>query len=248
MDKPPRFLFRPEYRWPKDKNSKPFFTVPAWWRRFLYHVLRPRDVTVYLYYLSVMNPAGVAWPARAQICSDLGVKDKDAIRDSVQRLVELGFLIEATEQDRSDFSMADRPMYQRPCVQFTVYTLLKEKKIDGRLFPLNVALRSEHDKATDSVVTSGIKTMLGDMHAGYLEALNSDRPERDQILTDVLKEALKSTLDRMKEAADKQAVATASRPINLTVVEAMPKNVQAAFRLEKASAQKRKRRKKGSLN
>ena len=43
--------FRPEFRWPVDKESKPFYTVPAWWRRFIFQVLGPRDLTVYHYYL-----------------------------------------------------------------------------------------------------------------------------------------------------------------------------------------------------
>lgn len=230
MDGAERLLFKPEYRWPKDKFSAPFFTMPAWWRRFVFQVLVPRNVTIYLYYLSVMNRAGLAWPAVRQVASDLGVRDLDTVRGALRRLVDAGFLIAPTDDERRAFSLGERPIYQHPHPAYTIHKLLEGNLVDGELYPMSNRERTADDKASDSVVLAGMKTMLGEsMFAAYREALSLELEDRRAVLTDTLKAMVAEKLLQLLPPAPKKTV---KAKVDLKVFEGLPKSIRKALRLE----------------
>lgn len=231
MEQHLRFLFRPEYLWPKDKETAPFFTVPAWWRRFIFRVLRPRDITVYHYYLSVMNQAGTAFPTIEQIASDLGIADRDSVRKAIARLVECGFLLKPDDAERQALGMGKRSVYQRPCPQFTILKLIQIGEIDGELFPARDRQRHDvHDKSSDPVVRAGLRNLLGEMFPAYEEARRLDDEHREErtkrILAAMLAEKLETMEARGREASDEHMK---RRPLNRRVLEALPERVKAEF-------------------
>jgi len=202
-----KLVFRPELAWPADKASRPFFTVPAWWRRFLFQAITPREVTIYHYYLSMMNPVGVAFPTVEQLLEDLGLSDGDPIKKAQRRLVALGFLVKPTDQERRAFSIGDRPIYQRPCTQYTIRELLRET-IDGELYPTLNKVRSTLKSISDSVVAAGIRHMLGESYDVYKKAFDMQDAGRDERLTQVLAQLLDEALEKLaKDAAEAKAEA-----------------------------------------
>jgi hypothetical protein len=226
------FLFRVDLRWPADKESKPFYTVPAWWRRFIFQVLSPRELTVYHYYLSVLNTAGVAFPTDPQILADLCLVDSDSVTKGRKQLVKLGFLLKPTDAEVSEFSMGSRPVYQRPCVQHTIRELLREQ-IDGELFPTDNKLRTEHAKTSASVVDAGIKHMLGDAYKHYKNAFAMRDAERDDRLKRVLAQLLDEDLERRKTAAA-EARKAGAKTVNLDDLATASPGLKAAWGLAAA--------------
>ena len=233
VDQHSKFLFRPEYRWPKDKETAPFFTVPAWWRRFIFRVLRPRDITVYHYYLSVMNPAGTAFPTVEQIASDLGIGDRDSVRKAIARLVECGFLLKPDQLQKSEHSMGKRSIYQRPCPQYTLWRLLDMGEIDGELFParLDRERHEQHDKSSDPVVRAGLRNVLGDLYPAYEESRRYDDGHREERTKKVLHAILEEQLQGMTNSAQTAAAAADPKlkPLNPKALEAASDRVKSFF-------------------
>jgi len=223
------FLFREDLRWAADKESKPFYTFPAWWRRFIFQVLTPREFTVYHYYLSVLNTAGVAFPVDAQILADLCLVDSDAVSKARKKLVKLGFLLVPSDAEVRDFSMAARPVVQRPCVQYTIRELLREQ-IDGELFPVGNKLHSEHAKASASVVQAGIKHMLGDAYRHYKNAAAIGDEEHDDRLRRVLAQLLDEDLESRKTALE-AAKKVRTHKLNMEDMAAASPGLKRAFGL-----------------
>lgn len=233
MDQRSRFLFRPEYQWPKDKETAPFFTVPAWWRRFIFRILRPRDITVYHYYLSVMNPVGTAFPTVEQIASDLGIADRDSVRKAIARLVECGFLLKPDQQQRSEHAMGKRSVYQRPCPQYTLWRLLEVGEIDGELFPAKFDRQrhEQHDKSSEPVVRAGLRTLLGHMYAAYEEARRYDDGHREDRTREVLRALLEEQLEAMRSSVQSVIVASEEKlkPLNPKALESVSDRVKQLF-------------------
>ncbi len=225
------FLFRADLRWPADKESKPFYTFPAWWRRFIFQVLTPRELTVYHYYLSILNTAGIAFPVDAQIQADLGLTDRDAVTKARKKLVKLGFLLKPTDAEVREFSMGSRPVYQRPCIQYTIRELLREQQIDGELFPSENRLRSEHVKSSASVVEAGIKHMLGDAYKHYRNAVGMRDGERDERLKRVLIHLLDEDLTRRKAEADEARLKALAKTVNLADLDTASPELKAVWAL-----------------
>jgi len=166
-------------------------------------------LTVYHYYLSVMNTAGVAYPEINQIREDLGLRDLSTIRVSQRRLVQFGFLIEPIDEDRKAYPLMERPIYQRPCIQYTIRELLARELIDGELYPRSNIIRTPLRKQSDSVVEAGIRHMLGDeAHKAYKVAFDAADDEREARLTAVLTRLLDEDLARKVEAESARKAAT----------------------------------------
>jgi hypothetical protein len=233
-----KLVFRPELAWPADKASRPFFTVPAWWRRFMFQVLTPREVTIYHYYLSMMNPVGVAFPTVDQILEDLGLSDGDPIKKAQKRLVALGFLVKPSDQERRAFSLGERPIYQRPCTQYTIRELLRET-IDGELYPTLNKVRTTLKSISDSVVEAGIRHMLSESYDVYKKAFDMQDAGRDERLRQVLAQLLDEALERLaKDAADTKAEA-AKKTFALEDLQSASEAVRKLFGMPRGGVPKR---------
>ena len=117
-------VFQIGNQWVKEKDSAPFFGLPSWWRRFMFQVLSPREITIYLYLCSVMDPNAVAYPTVEQIAEDMGVKSRSVVAEGLAKLVELGFLLRRDDPYIGRV-MGKRVVYQRPLPHHTVLHLLR---------------------------------------------------------------------------------------------------------------------------
>jgi hypothetical protein len=156
------------------KMPPPFFSIPAWWRRFLFRVLSPRELTVYLYISSLLDKNSLAWPTQAQIANETGVSSIDTVARAIKRLVQLGFFIRNTQH----VAGAQRSVYQRPAPEFTLLRLLDAKKIDNQLFPPGKESESFDDEldTTDSAVALGLQSLLGmQAYIQYVTTRDTDK-------------------------------------------------------------------------
>jgi hypothetical protein len=139
----------------------PFFTVPSWWRRFVFQVLSLRDLAVYCYLCSLTDKNGIAFPTQSQIASEMGL-EKDAVISSVRKLHSLGFMLRELRQLPGARTSSKRTVYQRPAPEFTLLRLIKSGIIGAGLAPVNKSQRSDDERDTsEAAVISGLKSLLG---------------------------------------------------------------------------------------
>jgi predicted transcriptional regulator len=171
-----RLVFAKGNQWVKEKDSAPFFGLPAWWRRFMFQLLTPREVTVYLYLCSVMDPNAVAYPTVDQIAEDMAIKSRSVIVEALNRLIEMGFLLRGAEPYNGRV-MGKRVVYQRPLPHYTILKLLELGLIDAELYPTaNQTRKDELTKASDEVVRAGLRRLLGDSNFAVYQTVKN--PER----------------------------------------------------------------------
>src|ERR1700734_1001648 len=163
----------------------PFFALPSWWRRFLFWTLRPREITVYLYIVSLLDKNGTAFPTQAQVAYEMNLAGTDQIANAMETLERNGFIQRTRAKLEGRRTSSERTIYSRPAVEFTLITLLDRGKIDGDLYPTNKKselLRDELD-TTESAVELGLRNLLGtDRYTTYLSEKASSAALRAQLV------------------------------------------------------------------
>jgi biotin operon repressor len=145
--------------------ASPFFAIPAWWRRFLFQILSPRELAVYFYICSLLGRDSLAYPSQTQIAQEVGISSLDTIAKAIKKLTGSGFLIRNTQQIKG----FQRTVYQRPAPEFTLIRLLDAKLIAYDLFPFDTDPDRFNDEldTTAGAVALGLKNLLGEAVATY---------------------------------------------------------------------------------
>jgi hypothetical protein len=196
-----RLVFEHGNQWGKEKDAGPFFGMPAAWRRFIFQVLTNRELAVYAYVCSVMDPNAIAYPTPEQIAEDMGVRTRSVIVDALNVLVEKGFLLAGA--DPRPGRMSKRTVYQRPLPHHTLKTLLEKDLIDADLFPVaNKARKDELTRASDDVVRASLKAMLGEQVFRFFSVLK-DTERRKKVLLATFGDFVEA---RVKEKREELAV------------------------------------------
>ncbi len=157
--------------------------LPAWWSGFLFHVLNPRQVSMYLYLTMLADERGICHPTIEQIRADLGLLSTTMVFESIAVLEEYGFFMRSRQNLPE--SRSRRNVYRRTACEYTILRLLETNKIDGDLKPVNAA-DSVADGASQ-LVHEGLRGMLKERYARYAGAAPEER-------RDTLIEALNETL------------------------------------------------------
>ncbi len=137
-------------------ECEPLVEVPAWWSGFLFHVLNPRQVSMYLYLIMLCDDRGVCHPTIEQIRKDLGLLSTTMVFESIAVLEEYGFFMRSRQALPE--SRSRRNVYRRGACEYTVLRLLETNKIDGDLHPAGSG-----DPASDEarqLIHAGLKTIL----------------------------------------------------------------------------------------
>lgn len=112
---------------------EPLVELPSWWSGFLFHVLNPRQLCLYLYLTLLTSETGVCHPTTKQIRQDLGLASLTIVFEAMAVLEELGFILRQ-RQNIAELK-SRRNVYQRPSCEYTILRLLDCGKIDGLLRP-----------------------------------------------------------------------------------------------------------------
>ena len=150
----------------------PYATFPAWWRRFLFWLLKPREVVVYLYIATLLDRDAVAYPTQEQIANETALAATEPVIRALRVLVRLGFFLRGRArvparstrlQHRAVSGAWERTIYQRPSIEYTLIRLLDLGEIDGQLFPKGKAAEIMIDEldSTESAVALGLRNLLG---------------------------------------------------------------------------------------
>jgi len=156
---------------------RPYVELPSWWSGFLFHVLNPRQLSLYVYLTMLLGDVGVCDPTTNQIRKDLGLASLTIVFDAMSVLEESGFILRERRMRRN--------VYQRPSCEYTVLRLLESGKIDGLLRPVPGFVNEMSDDSR-RLKDEWLRGVLGDRYQSYTEA----EPEaKRQILIDVLRSA-----------------------------------------------------------
>lgn len=168
-------------------SCAPLAEIPSWWSGFLFHVLNPRQLSLYLYLTLLTGETGMCHPTTKQIRQDLGLASLTIVFEAISVLEQEGFIL----RRRQNFPelKSRRNVYQRPSCEFTVLRLLQASKIDGLLRPMpgsNNEMSTESRKLRDE----WLEQSLGDLKAEY-DAGNDG--QKQQILMAALRRQLAGT-------------------------------------------------------
>jgi hypothetical protein len=148
--------------YPAQRTPPPYLTFPSWWRSFVFRVLSPRELSVYLYLASMFNEKGTAFPLKAQIAKDLGVKNRAIVDTALDGLVDKGFMLREGRTISRGNKEIKRIVYQRPSIEHTLLTLLEAGLIDADLMPLDEDENEPADfRRHESAVILGLKSLTG---------------------------------------------------------------------------------------
>lgn len=166
-------------------QCEPLAQIPAWWSGFLFHVLNPRQLSMYVYLIMLSDDSGVCHPTIEQIRKDLGLLSTTMVFESIAVLEEYGFFVRSRESLPE--SRSRRNVYRRTACEYTILRLLETNKIDGDLFPINSGDAVSNDSR--QLVETGLKDLLGcEYFQRYESAAHSER--RDVLMT-ILNELLR---------------------------------------------------------
>ncbi|HEY8314697.1 MAG TPA: hypothetical protein VIG51_11080 [Candidatus Baltobacteraceae bacterium] len=166
-------------------ECEPHVELPAWWSGFLFHVLNPRQVAMYVYLTMLSEGSGLCHPTIEQIRKDLGLLSTTMVFESIAVLEEYGFFL----RTRRSFpeSRSKRNVYQRTACEYTILKLLECDKIDAELHPTATTASPASDESKQ-LVREGLKKVLAGSYERYAAA---GEQARKAILIDLLNENLR---------------------------------------------------------
>ncbi len=166
-------------------ECQPLVAIPAWWSGFLFHVLNPRQVSMYVYLIMLTDDRGVCHPTIDQIRKDLGLLSTTMVFESIAVLEEYGFFMRSRQSLPE--SRSRRNVYRRTACEYTILRLLETNKIDGELHPTGAG-----DPISDEsrqLVQHGLREILGQRYERYLAV---SRDEQRDVLLGMLGEILRT--------------------------------------------------------
>jgi DNA-binding PadR family transcriptional regulator len=165
-------------------SCRPVVVLPSWWSGFLFHVLNPRQISIYTYLTMLCDDAGSCRPTIDQIRDDLGLYSSTMVFDALSTLESLGFIVR--ERQSLGDARSRRNVYRRTACEFTILRLLESGRIDGALRPVGAdqAAASAEGKV---LADEGLRYLLGERMERYERATPAARG-------DVLVEELRAAL------------------------------------------------------
>jgi hypothetical protein len=166
-------------------ECQPLVAIPAWWSGFLFHVLNPRQVSMYVYLIMLADDRGVCHPTIDQIRKDLGLLSTTMVFESIAVLEEYGFFMRSRQTLPE--SRSRRNVYRRTACEYTILRLLETNKIDGDLHPVGAG--DPISEESRQLVRYGLRQILGNRYPTYA---NAPQEQRRDVLLGMLGELLRS--------------------------------------------------------
>jgi SOS-response transcriptional repressor LexA len=145
-------------------SCEPLAQVPSWWAGFLFRVLTPRQMSLYLYLSLISSETGTCQPTTKQIRQDLGLTSLTIVFEAISALEDRGFILRQRKPDLR----SRRNVYQRPSCEFTILRLIERSCIDATLRPIPSA--TGMTSASSQLRDHWLSERLSEDYVPYLEA------------------------------------------------------------------------------
>lgn len=153
-------------------SCEPLATIPAWWAGFFFHVLNPRQLSVYLYLSLLCVEDNRCHPTTKQIRQDLGIASLTIVFDAISALEANGFILRR-RQNLIELK-SRRNVYQRPSCEYTILRLLELGRIDAMLRP-TPGNANEMSSPAQALRDEWLACILGDDADRYAAAELADK-------------------------------------------------------------------------
>jgi hypothetical protein len=160
-------------------RCEPTVQIPAWWSGFLFHVLNPRQISMFVYLIMLADDDGICHPTIEQIRKDLGLLSTTMVFESIAVLEEYGFFIRSRQSLPE--SRSRRNVYRRTACEYTILRLLETNRIDGKLAALGAGDPTSEESR--QLVDKGLSDLLQARYATYLAA--SDGLKRETLIAEL---------------------------------------------------------------
>jgi len=117
------------------KNHGLFVCIPSWWQTFLFRVLKPNELAVYLHICSVIELNASFPVSLGTIAHDLGLSGRNDVINAIKALEDLGFIIREVGYVSGKLGALPQSVFQRPSIPYTIARLLDQDIIDASLRP-----------------------------------------------------------------------------------------------------------------
>lgn len=180
----------------------PFFSIPSWWRRFMFIVLTPRELQMYCYICSQSDENGIAYPTYDNIKADLNLSNRTMISKALGELENKGLLLRKRLAPLGT-SRHQRNVFQRPSVEYTLYTLYVKGYIDGELRclipkPTVAATRRDKPNRNSRAIFKALYGIMGaETYTIYSRARGNDKGT-------ILAQSLKERVERQQADFEKE--------------------------------------------
>jgi hypothetical protein len=168
-----------------DEDCQPVAHIPAWWSGFLFHVLNPRQLSMFVYLTMLADARGICHPTIEQIRKDLGLLSTTMVFESIAVLEEYGFFLRSRQALPA--SRSRRNVYRRTACEYTILRLLETNKIDGELHPTSAVSMPSSDESRE-LAREGLREMLEGDYKRYDE---EPPAQRRAMLIAILNEKLR---------------------------------------------------------
>ena len=166
----------------------PFTPLAAWMRPFLFRVLKPREIAVYLHICSYMQQAAISYVSLRELQRDFGLTNRHQLIDAIGQLDRLGFLLRKKGRVAKSRTEHDRNIFQRPSLEYTLLKLLEEDAIDGFFHPTATAIGRNRrpaiappsGKYIDKGILRALDSLIG--AASVKKYMNTPAAEKVQVL------------------------------------------------------------------
>jgi len=163
----------------------PLAPIPAWWSGFLFHILNPRQVCMYVYLTMLDNGSGSCNPTIEQIREDLGLYSSSMVFEALAALEDLCFI--TRERRAFPGTRAKRNVYGRPSCEKTILRLLERNLVDGMIRPAGEN-GSPASAESRQLVYEGLRALLGEPE--FERYSNATPAAKRDVLVEVLEVAL----------------------------------------------------------
>lgn len=200
-----------------DDLAAPYAVIPSSWRSFLFRILKPRELSLYIYLCSLCDKNSVAYPSIAQIQRDLDISSDTTVTAAIKALQDAGLFLRKRAVLPRQISGAHRNVYQRPSMHYTLLHLLQKGRIDSSLHP--ISRTGDTPRAESKAVHMALKKLLGSAYHRY-EMLAGDGERTEYLIAQLhgllekkrgaasvsfalfQERVAKSTISRLKRAED----------------------------------------------
>jgi hypothetical protein len=141
-------------------DCEPFVHVPAWWSGFLFHILAPRQISVYTYIAMLGSETGLSSPTVREIQHDMNLASDTVVFDAIRALEDVALI------QRMRLRGSGPNVYRRPACETTLIRLLETNRIDASLRPATSrgVVRSQ---GVRKLTREGLKALLGADYEEY---------------------------------------------------------------------------------
>lgn len=152
----------------------------------MFHVLNPRQASIYVYLTMLCDDKGSCHPTIDQIREDLALLSSSMVYEALTVLEDFGFIMRERQAYADTGSRGN--LYRRTACEFTIKRLLERDEIDGLLRP-NDPIGAPASDESRALASEGLRALLGNSFERYERATPAAKKD---VMIEILDQVLET--------------------------------------------------------